>query len=239
MNLHGFSSPTVRLYVVGDIHGRADLLDRMILAISGDLQTHPVKNCLTVTVGDYVDRGPDSRGVVDRLINNPFPTDFVALKGNHEEIFMNFLDDPSVGEQWRQFGGVETLHSYGVEVRPLMVDRNYRKVADALALAVPRTHLDFLGSLRLSLTVGRYFLCHAGVRPGIPLEDQKAQDLLWIRQPFLESGADFGKVVVHGHTPVDQPEIRPNRINIDTGACVTGRLTCAALDEERIRFLST
>jgi len=211
----------------------------MILAISRDLQTHPVKNCLTVTVGDYLDRGPDSRGVLDRLINNPFPTDFVALKGNHEEIFMNFLDDPSVGEQWRQFGGVETLHSYGVEVRPLMVDRNYRKVADALALAVPRTHLDFLGSLRLSLTVGRYFLCHAGVRPGIPLEDQKAQDLLWIRQLFLESGADFGKVVVHGHTPVDQPEIRPNRINIDTGAFVTGRLTCAALDEERIRFLST
>jgi len=120
-----------------------------------------------------------------------------------------------------------------------MVDRNYRKVADALALAVPRTHLDFLGSLRLSLTVGRYFLCHAGVRPGIPLEDQKAQDLLWIRQPFLESGADFGKVVVHGHTPVDQAEIRPNRINIDTGAVVTGRLTCAALDGEGIRFLST
>jgi serine/threonine protein phosphatase 1 len=228
-----------RLYVVGDIHGRLDLLDRMILAISRDLEFHPVSSCLTVTLGDYLDRGPDARGVLDRLVSNPFPTDFVALKGNHEELFTAFLHDSSVADQWRHLGGLDTLHSYGVPVRSLMNGRNYKQAAQVLQSAVPRAHLEFLGSLRLSLTVGKYFLCHAGVRPGVPLDDQSAKDLLWIREPFLESQADFGKVVVHGHTPIEQPEVRPNRINIDTGAFMTGRLTCAALEGESIRFLST
>jgi serine/threonine protein phosphatase 1 len=232
-------SARTRLYVVGDIHGRLDLLDRVILAISRDIELHPVSACLTVTLGDYLDRGPDSRGVLDRLVNNPFPTDFVAMKGNHEELFETFLRNPSVADQWRHLGGLETLHSYGVQVRPLMDGRNYKQAAEALRSAVPRAHLEFLGSLRLSLTVGKYFLCHAGVRPGVPLEDQSAKDLLWIREPFLESREDFGKVIVHGHTPTEQPEVRPNRINIDTGAYMTGRLTCAALDGDSIRFLSS
>lgn len=233
-----FSAQT-RLYVVGDIHGRLDLLDRVILAISRDLELHHASECLTVTLGDYLDRGPDSRGVLGRLVNNPFPTDFVALKGNHEELFESFLRDPSVADIWRHLGGLETLHSYGVQVRQLMDGRNYKLAAEALRSAVPRAHLEFLGSLRLSLTVGKYFLCHAGVRPGIALEDQSAKDLLWIREPFLASREDFGKVVVHGHTPTEHPEVRPNRINIDTGAYMTGRLTCAALDGDGIRFLSS
>jgi len=228
-----------RLYVVGDIHGRLDLLDRMILEISRDLKTHPVEDCLTVTLGDYLDRGPDPRGVLDRLVRNPFPTDFVALKGNHEQLFETFLRDPSIAGQWRRLGGLETLRSYGVQVASVMVGRNYEQVAAALRAAVPQAHLNFLSSLRLSLTVGRYFLCHAGVRPGVPLERQDSDDLLWIREPFLDSRADFGKIVVHGHTPIEQPDVRPNRINIDTGAFMTGRLTCAALEPERVRFLST
>ena len=211
----------------------------MILEISRDLEAHPIGNCLTVTLGDYFDRGPDSRGVLDRLISNPFPTDFVALKGNHEELFETFLRDPAIADQWRHLGGLETLHSYGVQVRSLMVGKNYKQVAEALRAAVPQAHLRFLSSLKLSLTVGRYFLCHAGVRPGVPLEDQSAEDLLWIREQFLDSRADFGKIVVHGHTPIEEPEVRPNRINIDTGAFMTGRLTCVALEPERIRFLST
>lgn len=228
-----------RLYVVGDIHGRSDLLDRMILEISRDLEVHPTSECLTVTLGDYLDRGSDSRGVLDRLVSNPFPTDFIALRGNHEELFEAFLRDPSTADHWRRLGGLETLRSYGVQVRSLMVGRNYERAAEALQAAVPQAHLEFLASLKLSLTVGRYFLCHAGVRPGVPLEGQSAKDLLWIREQFLDSRADFGKIVVHGHTPIEQPEVRPNRINIDTGAFMTGRLTCVALESECIRFLST
>jgi serine/threonine protein phosphatase 1 len=227
-----------RLYVIGDIHGRCDLLDRMIAAIGADLTASPVEECLTVTLGDYIDRGPNSRGVLDRLINNPFPTAFVALKGNHEVMLESFLQDPAVAKQWRELGGLETLTSYGVPVSSLMLGRNYREAAEALRAAMPAAHLEFIASLRTSLSVGRYFLCHAGVRPGTPLERQSVEDLLWIRRSFLESRADFGKIVVHGHTPTEEPEALANRINVDTGAYMTGRLTCAALGREPARFLS-
>jgi serine/threonine protein phosphatase 1 len=228
-----------RLYVIGDIHGRSDLLDRMINEIGRDLKEHPVSDCLTVTLGDYVDRGPDSRGVLDRLAGNPFPTPFVALKGNHEALLETFLRDPGTADHWRRLGGLETLRSYGVPVASVMMGKNYREAAAAFRGAVPREHVGFLGSLKISLMVGTYFLCHAGVRPGIPLERQSADDLMWIREPFLSSRADYGKVVVHGHTPADAPELLPNRINIDTGAFITGRLTCAVLEEAGPRFLAT
>jgi len=227
-----------RLYVIGDIHGRADLLDRMIAAIDRDLAARPIDDCLTVTLGDYIDRGPDSRGVLDRLARNPFPTDFVALKGNHEALFATFLRDPSAAGHWRQLGGLETLHSYGIDVGPLMRGRNYEAAAEALLAAVPPEHFTFLAELRGALTFGRYFLCHAGVRPGIALQRQSEHDLLWIRDEFLDSKADFGKIVVHGHTPTEEPELLPNRINVDTGAFMTGRLTCAVLEGEQVRFLS-
>jgi serine/threonine protein phosphatase 1 len=228
-----------RLYVIGDIHGRSDLLDRMIAAISRDLEANPIAQSLTVTLGDYIDRGPDSRGVLDRLITNPFPTKFIALKGNHELMFESFLRDPSVADEWRRFGGLETLASYGIPVGSLMLGKDYDQAAEALKAAVPRSHMEFIGALRTSLLVGRYFLCHAGIRPGIPLELQSADDLLWIRAPFLGSRADFGKIVVHGHSPAERPEVLPNRINIDTGAYMTNRLTCVALGSEPMRFLST
>jgi len=130
-----------RLYVIGDIHGRADLLDRMISGIARDLEARPSEDCLTVTLGDYIDRGPDSRGVLERLARNPFPTDFVALKGNHESLLETFLRDPSTADHWRRLGGVETLHSYGVDVGPLMRGRNYEAAAQALLAAVPPEHL--------------------------------------------------------------------------------------------------
>jgi serine/threonine protein phosphatase 1 len=228
-----------RLYVIGDIHGRSDLLDRMVIEISRDLEARPVGAALTVTLGDYVDRGADSRGVLDRLVCNPFPTALVALKGNHETLFTAFLNDPSVADHWRRLGGLETLHSYGVPVASLMMGKNYEEAAAGLRAALPPAHLDFLGSLRTCLSVGKYFMCHAGVRPGVPLERQSEEDLLWIREEFLSSRANFGKIVVHGHTPTESPEVRPNRINIDTGAFMTGRLTCAVLDHGDPRFLST
>jgi serine/threonine protein phosphatase 1 len=228
-----------RIYAIGDIHGRSDLVDRIAEEIRRDLQASPIEHCVTVTVGDYVDRGPDSRGVLDRLARNPFPTELIPLKGNHEALFETFLGDPAIADDWRRVGGLETLHSYGIDVAPLMMGKNYREAAEALRLALPHAHLEFLGSLKTSLTVGRYFLCHAGVRPGVPLEQQSEDDLLWIRTPFLESKTDFGKIIVHGHTPAEKPEALPNRINIDTGAFITGRLTCAVLEGDRVRFLST
>jgi serine/threonine protein phosphatase 1 len=150
-----------------------------------------------------------------------------------------FLEDSAVGGHWRRLGGLETLHSYGVPVAALFMGEDYAQAAAALRAAMPPSHLAFLASLRTSMTVGRYFLCHAGVRPGVPLDRRAEHDLLWIRDEFLLSRANFGKIVVHGHTPAEFPEVLPNRINVDTGAFMTGRMTCAVLEQERVRFLST
>jgi serine/threonine protein phosphatase 1 len=226
-----------RLYVIGDIHGRLDLLDRVIHAIHRDVEEHG-PGALTVALGDYIDRGPASRGVLDRLVGNPFPTPFVALKGNHEALLEAFLADPAVGKHWRRLGGIETLHSYGVPVSRLMVGKDYAEAADRLRAALPAEHVRFLQSMKTSLSHGKYFLCHAGVRPGVPLESQQEKDLLWIRGEFLSSKMDFGKIVVHGHTPTPEPEVLPNRINIDTGAFATGRLACVVLEGGRHRFLA-
>jgi serine/threonine protein phosphatase 1 len=232
------SGPNKRLYVIGDIHGRLDLLDRMINAVQRDIEEHG-DDAITVTLGDYIDRGPDSRGVIDRLAGNPFPTPYIALKGNHEALLEAFLADPAVGRHWRSLGGLETLHSYDVPVNGIIVGKDYAATAQNLRAALPEEHMRFLQSMKTSLNHGKYFLCHAGVRPGVPLEGQTEEDLLWIRGAFLKSRMGFGKIIVHGHTPTVEPEVLPNRINVDTGAFVTGRLTCAVLDDEqRHRFLT-
>ena len=224
-----------RIYAIGDIHGRLDLLDRAIAAIERDVREHG-GDALTVTLGDYVDRGPASRGVLDMLSANPFPTPYVALKGNHELMLEAFVADPKLGPQWRDFGGLETLHSYGISAGRFMLNRNYVAAAKELGEALA-PHENFLQSLKTSHSHGNYFLCHAGVKPGVPLDLQDHHDLLWIRAEFLDSDADFGKIVVHGHTPVERPDVRANRINIDTGAYATGELTCVVLDEDSHRFL--
>jgi serine/threonine protein phosphatase 1 len=229
----------VRLYVIGDIHGRSDLLDRIADEIYLDIESHPSKECLTITLGDYVDRGPDSRGVLDRLSNNPFPTRYVALRGNHESLFETFLQNPSTGNFWRGLGGLATLRSYGVPVNDRMVSKEFEQAASALRAAIPKEHLRFLSGLKPSITIGNNFLCHAGIRPGIPLEKQSIEDLMWIRDEFLNNTTDFGKMVVHGHSPTEWPDIRSNRINIDTGAFASGRLTCLVIDDEPGRFLFT
>ena len=230
-----------RVYVIGDIHGRSDSLDRIVRAIHQDLDSPDrlAEDCLTVTLGDYLDRGPDSRGVIDRLSRSPFPTPYIALKGNHEELFDGFLHDGSTWHYWWQLGGLQTLNSYGIEIAPLMMKNDFDAASVALRAAVPPAHLQFLKSLRLSLELEYYFLCHAGIRPGIPFDQQSQHDLLWIREEFLASELNFGKVVVHGHTPVKQPEVLHNRINIDTAAFATGRLTCLVLEGAEHRFLTT
>jgi serine/threonine protein phosphatase 1 len=229
----------MRLYVIGDIHGRSDLLDDIVRKIHDDMARHDPVDCLTITLGDYVDRGPDSRGVLERLSRNPFPTPLIGVKGNHEQMLERFMEDPSIAHQWRRFGGLETLHSYGVPIKDVMVGKGYDQAARALRAAVPQRHLLFLRSLQPFVTINQYFLCHAGIRPGVPLAEQSLRDLMWIRDEFLTSEIEFEKVIVHGHTPCDWPEVRSNRINIDTGAFATGRLTCLVLDGKEGRFLFT
>jgi len=229
----------IRLYVVGDIHGRSDLLDQIVDKINRDIEHHGRRECLTITLGDYVDRGPDARGVLERLCRNPFPTQYVALRGNHEELFETFLHEPSVADQWRRLGGLETLHSYGIPTKDLMLGRGFEEAARALSLEIPEAHQAFLASLKTHASNSDHFFCHAGVRPDLPLDRQNVDDLLWIRDEFLSSKKDFGKMIIHGHTPNEWPQIMPNRINIDTGAFATGRLTCLVIEGNRGRFLFT
>lgn len=227
-----------RIYAIGDIHGCDRLLDRMIETIARDAAGLARSDALVVTLGDYIDRGPGSRAVIERLMCNPFPCAFVALKGNHEALLEGFLAQPETAAYWRKLGGFETMQSYGVDAGSATHGRVYDAAARALEQAMPAAHRRFLASLKTSISVGPYFLCHAGVRPGVPLDRQDESDLLTIREPFLSSRADFGKIVVHGHTPVEEPELRPNRINVDTGAFMSGRLTCAVLEADRVRLLT-
>jgi serine/threonine protein phosphatase 1 len=206
--------------------------------IAADMRGAPVSRATTVLLGDYIDRGPDSRGVLARLAAGQFPTETLFLRGNHEAMLLDFLADPGTAMQWSEYGGLETMHSYGVDVRGLRQGSSVFEARDALRAALPASHLAFITATKLWHTSGDYFFCHAGVRPDLPLEAQRAEDLLWIREAFLQSNATFGKMIVHGHTPTIEPDIRPNRINIDTGAYVTGRLSCLVLEADTRRFLT-
>jgi serine/threonine protein phosphatase 1 len=215
----------VRIYAFGDIHGRADLLKEMFTVIDADMTRSPVSRPIEVFLGDYIDRGPNSAGTLDLLIERSRRRETVFLRGNHEEYCLEVLRDPAKLESWRQFGGLQTLISYGLQpsLNPGADER--AELITALIEAMPEDHLKFLRDLKPSFLCGDFFFVHAGVRPGIPLTEQRESDLLWIRNEFLDSDENFGKFIVHGHTPVPKPDIRQNRINIDTGAYATGNLT--------------
>jgi len=226
-----------RIYAVGDVHGRADLLDMLLDKILRDAASAP-NACSLVFVGDYIDRGQDSRGVVDRMLHLPSGFETYCLRGNHEQALLDFLEDPTTYRVWRRYGAAETLQSYDVE--PPSEDEAAISIArDELAEKIPASHLRFMRDLPLSVEIGAYHFVHAGVRPGVALEDQSAEDMLWIRDEFLNSTEDFGKVIVHGHTPTDRPVCRSNRIGIDTRAFSSGCLTAVVLDGVGARFLST
>jgi serine/threonine protein phosphatase 1 len=227
----------MRVYCVGDIHGRDDLLRQMAKQVEADLAASSFDQAVTVFLGDYVDRGLGSMRVVEQLASDEWPTSIIALAGNHEDLLMAFLKDQGVIESWRNLGGLETLHSYGVNVGPAIAKRDFGAVQAAFAACFPESHRQFLGTLKDSTIIGDYFFCHAGVRPGVPLDRQHRNDLLTIRDAFLSSEAEHGKMVVHGHTPSPVPEIRSNRIGIDTAGYATGRLTCLVLEKDQQRFL--
>ena len=231
-----------RVYAIGDIHGRLDLLRQLEAKIVAHAAQAPVARHVLVYIGDYVDRGYESRQVIDHLIAPP-PAGFdrVCLKGNHEDFMLRFLDDAHIAPMWLVNGGRETLLSYGITL-PAGHDLG-DQIADAQARfrdTLPPAHLAFLKGLKLSHVEGGYVFVHAGVRPGVALEDQAESDLLWIRDEFLHSRAGHdNQVVVHGHTVVAEPEVQAHRIGIDTGAFATGRLTCLVLEGSDRGFFQT
>ena len=233
--------PETRLYVVGDIHGRDDLLADLMGDIARDGRAYGDKRKILIFLGDYIDRGLQSRQVLDRL-TGPMPEGFevVFLKGNHELAMQQFMQDPQFGRTWKYYGGLETLHSYGIAELALSDDpTDFERARDHLIAVLPAAHRQFLDALVLSAEFGEYFFAHAGVRPGISLKRQIEDDLLWIRDDFLESRVSHGKVVVHGHTPSERAVFLSNRIGIDTGAYMTGVLTCLILDGSDRQLLQT
>ncbi len=229
----------MRVYAIGDIHGRYDLLMRLEQRIREDLGERPVPRALTIYLGDFVDRGPDSRRVVEYLRTaGGDGIERLFLRGNHEETLLEYLSDPQLILSWKKFGGLETLFSYGVDVRDLMRGEGVEKAHAAFSASFPNEHLDFMEKLPPILSIGDYCFVHAGVKPGVPIDRQRPADLLWIREEFLHHEGSFGKVVVHGHTPTDTPTHLPNRINVDTGAYLTGKLTAAVLEGEDVAFIS-
>jgi calcineurin-like phosphoesterase family protein len=231
-----------RLYAVGDIHGRADLLEALLQQIAEDALRHPETGTKRlIYLGDYVDRGPASSAVIDMVLHDAPPGfEVVPLMGNHEEMMLRFLEDITVGRTWMMNGGDATLRSYGVEPPSMFAGTpQVRHAQQQFAERLPARHKRFLEDLAVAHTEGDYLFVHAGVRPGVPLEQQRTEDLLWIRDEFLDCERDFGKVVVHGHSITLDPEFRPNRIGIDTGAYRSNQLTCLVLEGTEQQLLTT
>lgn len=222
----------IRIYAIGDIHGCADQLEQKFAIIDRELATAHSIRPLHVFLGDYVDRGPASRETIELLARRSRSHETIFLKGNHEAFLAEVLSDPSQFSAWKQFGGIQTLISYGL--RPPLNPTEHQQVEliREFREAIPAHQMAFFRVLRARFICGDFFFVHAGVRPGVPLAQQQEQDLLWIREEFLSYEKRFGKYIVHGHTPVQTPDLRFNRANIDTGAYATGNLTLLTIQGE-------
>ncbi|WP_029625229.1 metallophosphoesterase family protein [Sphingomonas sp. PAMC 26605] len=232
--------PDARLYAVGDIHGRRDLLDAMLDSIREDIVSRPIGSAVMVFLGDLIDRGPDSAGVVERLLTlGDDPARGLFLLGNHEEVLLRVLaGEPGLAYDWLEYGGAACAESYGVAASMLQA-MDEARIARTLAAAIPTEHVAFLEMFGDTVRFGDYLLAHAGIRPGVPIDAQQPQDLRWIREPFLSDPHDHGFKVIHGHTISNGVEQRANRIGIDTGAYRSGVLSAAVVEGREVRFLST
>lgn len=229
-----------RAYVIGDVHGRLDLLERLLADINVDLAAQPSGKTLLVFLGDLIDRGPQSAQVIERLRSHRSPDlKTVFLLGNHEEVLLRILDgDAALITQWRCFGGAECLKSYGVDPDEI-AQLDDQAALEAVRTAIPKEHSDFIASFVDTCRFGDFLFVHAGIRPGVALDEQAQSDLRWIREPFLLDDSDHGCVVVHGHTISEEVQERSNRIGIDTGAYRTDVLTALVIDGEKRRYLQT
>jgi serine/threonine protein phosphatase 1 len=228
----GLLRPDRRIYAIGDIHGCLQKLRALHAAVADDLARRPIGDARLIHLGDYIDTGPDSAGVIALLAAGPPIAGLatVNLLGDHERTALDALDgDAPSATDWLHDGGAATLHGWGID--PASPREGWRE-------KVPMAHRAFLRGLVLSHRADDYLFVHAGIRPGVALQRQAAEDLVRIRQPFLYSDAEFAAVVVHGHTPAPEPLLRRNRICIDTGAAFGGRLTCAVFEADRVGFIS-
>jgi serine/threonine protein phosphatase 1 len=228
-----------KIYCIGDIHGRLDLLTEVHAKIARDAATFEGVKTL-VYLGDYIDRGMSSKSVVDCLLADPFP-DFkkIYLLGNHEQVLLQFLagTSPSTANDWFKFGGLSTLVSYDVKIVGIPTLKDLDRIRQEFAEKLPPAHWDFFNNLSLFYETDDYYFVHAGIKPKIKLQQQHIEDQLWIRDDFLNSALFHGKIIVHGHTVTDEPEILPNRIGLDTGAYSSGKLTCAVFENSACRIL--
>lgn len=232
--------PGHRAYAVGDIHGRLDLLDRALQQIEADNDSRGKTRTSVIFLGDLIDRGPDSAGVLERLRQyRPAFGKTVFLLGNHEEVLLRVLEgDHALMRQWLTFGGAEFVSSYALNLDEV-ISADPSQAIQMINAAIPRDHVQFIRSFVDSISFGSYLFVHAGIRPGLALADQTQADLRWIRSPFLEDERDHGQVVVHGHTISERVERLPNRIGIDTGAYRTGILTVLGLEGAESWLLQT
>lgn len=233
------------IYAVGDIHGRQDLLVAVVEMIENDISVSKAPHPTVIFLGDYIDRGPDSRGVLDTLIRlkTAAPFEVITLRGNHEQFVLSFVNHehgPAVGA-WLDHGGRDTLASYGVVLPTHRLDpEGWSRTAADLADAMPASHLEFLRQTRLTAVFGDYVFVHAGIRPNVPLADQTIDDLLNIRKPFLDSKQPYKDgAVVFGHSIFDTPLHETWKIGLDTGAYATGRLTALRIEGETRALLTT
>jgi serine/threonine protein phosphatase 1 len=225
------------VYLVGDIHGRLDLLLEMQARIDRDKSQFGTKEVVEIYLGDYIDRGPDSAGVVSRLIDRGKEVAARFLRGNHEQLLLDFTNGGDCLREWKAVGASSTLLSYGIPPNLLTRDVTADLVRHTLLKKMPSEHRQFYLETGSYIGIGPYLAVHAGLRPGVRLEKQRARDLLGIRSDFLDHTGDFGCIVIHGHTPVASPDFRRNRINIDTGAFATNRLTCVRISGEGVGIL--
>ncbi|MCC7394357.1 MAG: serine/threonine protein phosphatase [Sphingomonadaceae bacterium] len=228
-----------RVYAVGDVHGRLDLLTKIVAQIATDDAGRDAANSRLILLGDYVDRGPDSAGVLRYIRDSLLPTGNVTLlRGNHEQYMLAAYDgNVDAMTAWLRYGGWETLQSYGIDER-IIEQRNQQTIA-AMQAAIPVADIALLRALDVHYRCGDYFFVHAGIRPGTTLDAQSEQDMLWIRERFLADDRDHGVIIVHGHSPTDAPELRRNRIGVDTLAYDSGRLTAVGLEGTDRWFIQT
>lgn len=230
-----------RLYAIGDIHGSIDPLKKLLELIRADSEAAPEKTKVILFLGDYIDRGLYSKEVIDTLLHHlPPGMEPVFLRGNHDDALLRFLEgDTNLLQAWLSVGGTSTLASYGVNVFRSGAMGDAKTILKEFSEHFPQEHLDFLKDTIFSFRLGDYLFVHAGIKPGVPWEKQTNDDMMWIRGEFLSSDRNHGKMIVHGHSVTLRPDIKPNRIGVDTGAFATGTLTCLVLSGNQQGYLNS